>query len=210
MSTVEGWSENARELDQFYTNPLIAKRFVEEIDKLYGFDNFDRIIEPSMGNGYIYQYFPEDKRVGLDLIKNHPDCLEGDFLEWHPDKSNIKWNPLTLEKEKIMFIGNPPFGRNSNLAIEFFKHAAQFSDVICFIIPRTWMKYSIQRQIPKDFGLYWQAVLPDEAFIFNGKPYAVRCVAQCWSRYDPKPESDEKGLESWSEEITLNRLEVLL
>ena len=199
MEDFEVNRENAKELDQFYTNPIIAKRFVEAVDEIYGFYNFDYIIEPSMGEGFIYQFLPKDKRIGLDLEKNHPDCLQGDFLQWHPEKSGIEFNPLLLEKPKIMFIGNPPFGRNSNLAIEFFDHAAKFADVIAFIIPRTWMKYSVQRRLPSDFGLYLNAILPEASFIFKGNPYVVRCTAQAWSRYDPKPESNEEANVSWQD-----------
>lgn len=193
--------ENAKELDQFYTNPKIAQFFVEQIDKIYGFDNFDYVIEPSMGEGFIYDFLPADKRVGLDLEKNHPDCLEGDFLQWHPSKSNIPWNPLMMEKSKIIFVGNPPFGRNSSLATEFFHHAAKFSDVICFIIPRTWMKYSIHKRLPNDFGLYANWVIPDASFIYQGDPYVVKCVAQCWSRFDPQPQSEEEVNEDLREMI---------
>lgn len=191
--------EAAKELDQFYTNPKVAKRFVEEVDRIYGFDNFDYIIEPSMGEGFIYRFLPEDKRIGLDLEKNHPDCLEGDFLEWAPEKSGISWNPLFGDKPKIMFVGNPPFGRNSKLAVEFFEHAAKFSDVIAFIIPRTWVKYSIHKRLPKDFGLYFNAILPDASFIYKGEPYTVRCTAQAWSRFDPAPESEENADFDWRE-----------
>jgi hypothetical protein len=189
--------ENAKELDQFYTNPKVAKRFVEKINELYDFNTFDKVIEPSMGEGFIYQFLPEDKRIGLDLQKNHPDCLEGDFLKWTPEKSGIIDNPLLFERQKIIFVGNPPFGRNSTLAIDFFKHASNFADVICFIIPRTWMKYSIHRRLPSDYGLYFQAILPDASFIFKGNPYEVRCVAQCWSRFDPKPELQVEASEDW-------------
>lgn len=189
--------ENAAELDQYYTNPKVAKRFVEKVDELYGFKNFDHVVEPSMGEGFIYQWLPEDKRIGLDLEKNHPDCLEGDFLKWYPEKSGIENNPILLENKKLIFVGNPPFGRNSALAIEFFEHAAKFADVVCFIIPRTWMKYSIHKRIPSGFGLYWQAVLPDASFVFKGEPYTVRCVAQCWSRFDPMPNKEIEGSEDW-------------
>jgi hypothetical protein len=192
-------SDVSRELDQFYTNPKIGKRFVSEIDKLYGFDKFDYIIEPSMGEGFIYKYLPKNKRIGLDIEKNHPDCLEGDFLEWKPEKSNISYEPLLGKHPDIMFVGNPPFGRSSKLAVEFFEHAAKYSSVICFIIPRTWMRFAVQNRLPSDFGLYWQAVLPDAAFIFNGDPYEVRCVAQCWSRFDPKPETDINGTVDWQD-----------
>jgi hypothetical protein len=187
----------AQELDQFYTNPKVSKRFVEKIDELYGFDNFDFVIEPSMGEGFIYNFLPTDKRIGLDLEKNHPDCLEGDFLEWTPEKSGITWEPLLQKTDDMIFVGNPPFGRNSSLALEFFERCSYYSDVVCFIIPRTWMKFIIHRNIPSDFGLYWQAVLPDASFIHNDKPYEVRCVAQCWSRFDPRPDLDIEGYEDW-------------
>ena len=191
----------AKELDQFYTHPKIAKRFVEKVNDLYDLSSFDHVIEPSMGEGFIYEHLPTENRIGLDIQKNHPDCLEGDFLKWNPEKSGIVYEPLFGNAESIAFVGNPPFGRNSTLAIEFFEHCAKYSDVICFIIPRTWMKFVVHKRIPKDFGLYWQAILPDAAFLFNNKPYEVRCVAQCWSRYDPKPESEESGQEDWRDMV---------
>ena len=191
--------ETARDLDQFYTNPKISKRFCEKIDEIYDYSKYDHVIEPSMGEGFIYDYLPADKRIGLDLEKNHPDCLEGDFLEWTPEKSGITYEPLLGERPEIMFVGNPPFGKANKLALEFFWHASKFSDVICFIIPRTWTKFVIHNRIPNDFGLYWEAILPDSAFIFNGEPYDVRCVAQCWSRFDPRPDWDIENSENWSD-----------
>jgi len=189
--------EAAKGLDQFYTNPKIAERFVKKVDELYDLSSYDHVIEPSMGEGFIYDYLPTTNRIGLDIEKNHPDCLEGDFLKWNPEKSGIEYEPLFGTIPNIAFVGNPPFGRASGLAIEFFEHCALYSDMISFIIPRTWMKYSIHKKLPSDFGLYWQAILPDDSFILNGKPYEVRCVAQCWSKTDPKPELEIEGMEDW-------------
>ena len=189
--------EAAKDLDQFYTHPKISKRFVDKVDELYDLSSYDHVIEPSMGEGFIYENFPITNRIGLDIQKNHPDCLEGDFLKWKPEKSGIEYEPLLGKNPKIAFVGNPPFGRSSGLAIEFFEHCANYSDMIAFIIPRTWMKYVIHKRLPSDFGLYWQAILPDESFILNGKPYEVRCVAQCWSRFDPKPDLNIDGTEDW-------------
>lgn len=190
-------NDQTSKLDQFYTNPVIAERFVNTVDQIYRLNSFDYVIEPSMGQGFIYQYLPKDKRIGLDIQKNHPDCHEGDFLQWHPDKSGIQWDPLLCKVPKIAFIGNPPFGRNSSLAIAFFKHASKYSNVIAFIIPRSWMKYSIHRQLPKNFGLYYNALLPDNSFIYNDEPYSVPCTAQIWSTYDPKPGLDQALVEDW-------------
>jgi len=192
-------TETAKDLDQFYTNPLIAKRFVEKVNEIYDLSSFDYVIEPSMGEGYIYEHLPTANRVGLDIEKNHPDCLEGDFFDWSPEKSGIEYEPLFGVSPNIIFVGNPPFGRNSSLAIDFFAHAAKYSDDICFIIPKTWSKYSVQRRLPEDFGLYYEATLPEAAFIFNGKPYNVRCVAQCWSRNDPNPDYEGESTENWED-----------
>ena len=197
MTEVIDAVEAAKDLDQFYTHPKIGKRFVEKIDELYDLPSFDHVIEPSMGEGFIYDYLPTTNRIGLDIEKNHPDCLEGDFLKWNPEKSGIEYEPLLGLNPNIAFVGNPPFGRSSGLAIEFFEHCANYSDMVSFIIPRTWMKYVIHKRLPSDFGLYWQAILPDAAFILNGKPYEVRCVAQCWSRFDPRPDLDIDGTEDW-------------
>ena len=185
-------------LDQFYTNPKISKRFVAKIDEIYDLSSFDHIIEPSMGEGFIYDHLPTN-RIGLDIQKNHPDCLEGDFLEWSPESSGISYEPLFPPLPRILFVGNPPFGKNSGLAIDFFEHAAKYADDICFIIPKSWSKYMTQRRLPNDFGLYFEAKLPEKSFIFQGEPYGVRCVAQCWSRNDPKIDSNINGIEDWRE-----------
>ena len=196
--------EAAKDLDQFYTHPKIGKRFVDKVDELYDLSSYDHVIEPSMGEGFIYDYLPTTNRIGLDIEKNHPDCVEGDFLKWKPEKCGIEYEPLLGKTPSIAFVGNPPFGRSSGLAIEFFEHCALYSDMVSFIIPRTWMKYVIHKRLPGDFGLYWQAILPDAAFILNGKPYEVRCVAQCWSRHDPRPDLDIDGTEDWREmDLTL-------
>ena len=190
-------SETAKALDQFYTHPKISERFVQKIDELYDLNSFDHVVEPSMGEGFIYDYLPEHNRIGLDIEKNHPDCLEGDFFDWTPEKSGIEYEPLLGNEAKIAMVGNPPFGRASNIAIPFFLHAAKFADVVCFVIPRMWMRHGIHSRIPNDFGLYFEAILPDKAFIFNGKPHEVKCVAQCWSRYDPKPQISGDHKEDW-------------
>ena len=190
-------TDEAKDLDQFYTHPKVAERFVKKVDELYDLSSFDKVIEPSMGEGFIYDHLPSHNRIGLDIQKNHSDCLEGDFLKWTPDKSGIEYEPLMGTVPNLAFVGNPPFGRASGLALQFFKHCANWGDVVCFIIPRTWVRFEIHQHIPSDFGLYWQAILPDASFILKGKPYEVRCVAQCWSRYDPQIDSNVLDSEDW-------------
>ena len=190
-------TDTAKDLDQFYTHPKISKRFVDKVDEIYDLSSYDYVIEPSMGEGFIYEHLPSENRIGLDIEKNHPECLEGDFFKWKPEKSGIEYEPLLGMYPRMIFVGNPPFGRSSSLAVDFFYHAAQFGDDIAFIIPNTWSKFSVQNRLPDDFGLYYEAVLPEYAFIFNGKPYPVRCVAQCWSREVPNYDYEGPQQEDW-------------
>ena len=192
-------TDTAKDLDQFYTHPKISKRFVDKVDEIYDLSSYDHVIEPSMGEGFIYEHLPTQNRIGLDIEKNHPECLEGDFFEWYPEKSGIEYEPLLGQSPRNIFVGNPPFGRSSALAIDFFFHAANFSDDICFVIPRTWSKFSVHNRLPRDFGLYYEAILPEHAFVFNGRPYGVRCVAQCWSRNDPNPNYTGPQQENWED-----------
>lgn len=189
----------AKDLDQFYTHPKISKRFVDKVNEIYDLSSYDYVIEPSMGEGFIYEHLPVENRIGLDIEKNHPDCLEGDFFEWVPEKSGITYEPLLGERPSMIFVGNPPFGRSNALAVDFFNHAAKFGDDICFVIPNTWAKFTIHNRLPPDFGLYYEATLPEFAFLHNGRPYGVRCVAQCWSRHDPNPEYDGPQKEDWQD-----------
>lgn len=190
--------EKSKALDQFYTNPLLAERFVNVINNFIDLKSFDNVIEPSAGTGAILDFLPESNRIGLDLDPKREDILEGDFFDYKfPSGNNA-------------VVGNPPFGKQSKLAVEFFNKCAQHSELIAFIIPRSWMKFRIQNQLNKDFGLYYSAVLPDAAFIYNDKAHKVRCCAQIWMKRDlaatlPEVMIDDQ-LQSWNDLVTQETL----
>ena len=62
------------------------------------------------------------------------------------------------------------------------------SDVIAFILPVSFMKWSVQKNLSSNFALYNYLYLEPESFTSNGKPYSVRTVFQIWvkkgSQYD--------------------------
>ena len=177
----------AKELNQFYTKPEIAFRFVNEIDKIIGFENYDNIIEPSAGSGNILKYLPKNKRIGVDLEPFHPEVIKQDFFDYK--------YPLG----KNLTIGNPPFGKQSTIAIPFFNKAALYSDAIAFIIPIMWMKYRCHRMLNPDFGLYLNIILPNNSFTFGYEDYDVTCVAQLWMKDLPKKEFKQNI--SWNKDI---------
>ena len=120
--------------------------------------SFDYIIEPSVGNGAFYHLFDHTKRIAIDIDPKIDGAIKMDFLKWN-----------CLLKGNIITIGNPPFGKNSNLAVDFFNHSATFSNVIAFILPKTFRKNSFVKKLDKNFHLIYDEDVPKNSFIFNNK-----------------------------------------
>ena len=67
-------------------------------------------------------------------------------------------------------------------AIKFFNHASKWADVIAFIIPRTFRKASIINRLDRYFHKIYDETIPDNSFLFQGRPYNVPCCTQIWQR----------------------------
>jgi hypothetical protein len=161
---------NARKLDQFYTHPTVAKNCFNAIKETVKISKKAVFLEPSAGAGAFFKLFPRSRRIGLDLEPNHPEVIEQDFFLFKHDPS----------RTPLITVGNPPFGKNSSLAVRFFNHAAQFSSVIAFIIPKTFRKESIQKRLDANFSCVLDNDLPPNSFLFEGSPYDVPCCFQIW------------------------------
>lgn len=167
-----------KELDKFYTHPDIAKKFVEEINKLINLDDYDLVIEPSAGSGNFLKFLPVNT-LALDLEPEAANIIKQDFFKYVSP-----YDPMT-NNIRIVCIGNPPFGTGymNPLAKAFFNHAATFSETICFIVPAKWhTSWKVHAQLNKNFGLYFSELLPKNSFVFDKKPYDVNCCMQIWSK----------------------------
>lgn len=167
--------DNSRKLDQFYTDPAYAQQFYNEIQQHIDLTKYDHVLEPSAGTGSFYNLLDKKKRIGLDLEPKAAGIIKTDFFDWKAPAG-----------KKILTIGNPPFGKSAGLAVKFFNRAAEFSDVIAFVIPRTFRKASIINRLDKNFHCIYDETVPDHSFIFNGASYNVPCAAQIWQR-EKKP-----------------------
>lgn len=161
----------ASRLDQFYTNPDLARQYAGQVVAAYG-PSIDWFIEPAAGTGAFVQPLQSAGKpvIALDIAPQGNDIREGDFL-----KDDL-WPP----SGKIAVVGNPPFGKNSSLAVKFFNRAAERACAIAFIVPRTFRKHSIHRRLNPYFALVVDEDVPDYAFIKDGKPYDVPCAWQIW------------------------------
>ena len=152
------------ELDKFYTKKEIAKELISYLDVT----KYDKIIEPSAGNG---SFSKQIKNITAFHIMPEDNSIEKmDFFCFNSDKGNI------------LTIGNPPFGRNASMAIKFFNHAAEYSKTISFIVPLSFRKESIQKKLNPYFVLLKDIDIPADSFTCMGKDYPVPCCFQIWER----------------------------
>ncbi len=157
--------------DCFYTNRAIAAKCFDFVQESCGKD-FTLWVEPSAGEGAFLDMMPEPK-IGIDIQESkHPEIKTANFLEWEPP----------VNTGKIITMGNPPFGKNSSLAVRFFNHAARFSDTIAMIFPRTFQKASIINRLHKNFHMIAEMGIPPESFTLSGNPYSVPCAFQVWGK----------------------------
>ena len=84
----------------------------------------------------------------------------------------------------MVFLGNPPFGKQSSLAKKFIKHITkcQNTTVIGFILSKSFKKESMQKCFPLNYWLVEQINLPNDAFNIGGKVHDVPCVFQIWQK----------------------------
>lgn len=159
-------------LDKFYTKPEVAALYIAKAD----ISHYTTIIEPSAGNGSFSSQIPNC--IALDLKPEGVGIREQDWLKYeHPEK---------LDGEKVLIIGNPPFGQQNSVAVKFINHAAAFADRVAFILPVSFKKESVQNRISLDMHLTYEEDLPKNSFTFNGENYDVKCVFQIWDRKEEK------------------------
>lgn len=159
--------------EQYYTDPALAHRCVEYVDRVMALSSFTTCVEPSAGDGAFLGLLPSDRRIGIDLEPRHAEVREADFLSWRPEPAD----------GRILTIGNPPFGQRAALAVAFLRHACSFSDVVAFILPRSFNKYTFQDRVDPHFHLVGGFDC-DEFVDVSGRPVAVRAVFQVWEHRD--------------------------
>jgi hypothetical protein len=167
-------------IDKFYTCPTTAKNCVEHVTACMSIDPInDLIIEPSAGNGSFILEITTccQNAIFYDIEPEHPLIIKADFLLLNCDTI------VGLDTvKKIHVIGNPPFGRQSSLAIQFIKKSAEFADSISFILPKSFKKDSMQKHFPAKFHLVFQADMEANSFLQDGVKVDVPCVFQIWEK----------------------------
>jgi predicted RNA methylase len=130
--------------EQYYTPKPLALELVAQIEKVLGSLAGKTILEPAGGTGSFIEAVQAKgvtRVISFDIEPLHELVTQGNFLEQEIKETNL------------ITISNPPFGRNNSLSIPFFNHAAKVSDAICFIVPRSWRKWSVTNRLDLGFEL---------------------------------------------------------
>ena len=133
------------ENDKYYTSPELAQYCVDKAKEIIGEENIAEWLEPSGGNGVFLDYLP-DGTYSCDIEPEDNRIIKQDYLELD-----------TEYKKDRCIIGNPPFGRSCNLAVQFYKMSIRLGDYIVFILPisqlnNTYKFYEFDLLFSEDLG----------------------------------------------------------
>ena len=162
-------------LDMFYTTRQCAEACFRALLRHLSTPAEDLyFIEPSAGDGVFYDLLPKRRRQGIDIAPRHKAVRQADFLQWSPTRG---------KPETRVVVGNPPFGKRGDKALQFLRHAAQMADTIGFILPMCFRKFALQKKLPADLALARQTRLSQTGFrLPDGRPYQINTIFQIWSR----------------------------
>jgi len=166
-------------IDKFYTNFIAVEKCITLLKKYITITNDDLVIEPSAGNGSFINHIKSlsSNYIFYDLEPEHSEIIKQDYLDFdHTAFTNNN------SYKKFHVIGNPPFGRQSSLAIKFIKKSCEYCDSLSFILPKSFKKDSIKKHFPLEYHLTCEYDMPHKSFIVDEKEYDVPCVFQIWER----------------------------
>jgi predicted RNA methylase len=169
--------------EQYYTPRALAEDLVQKVKAIIPDFSSRTVLEPAGGTGAFVEAAKNagaQKVLSLDIEPKHGDVTKANYL-------NAK-----LKLQDAVTISNPPFGRNNSLSIPFFNRAAEHSEYIAFIVPRSWRKWSVINRLDRRFHLVLDEDLSidyvDDTHNLISQKNNLKTCFQVWQR---KPELRE-------------------
>ena len=163
--------------EQYYTPRELAEELVLKVKALIPDFSSRTVLEPAGGTGAFVEAAKNAgaKRVlSVDIEPKHAEVGKADYLE------------TELKLANAVTISNPPFGRNNSLSIPFFNRAAEHSEYIAFIVPRSWRKWSVMNRLNRNFHLIHDEDLTidyvDDTHTLISQRNLLKTCFQVWKR----------------------------
>jgi predicted RNA methylase len=160
--------------EQYYTPGNLASELVSVVARLVPDFASRTVLEPAGGTGAFVDAAVAlgAKVVSFDIEPLHASVERFDFLE------------AELRLSNAVTISNPPFGRNNSLSIPFFNRAADHSEYIAFIVPRSWRKWSVINRLDPRFHLISDQDIVVDYVDASGKRLSEKKIlATCFQVY---------------------------
>jgi len=164
-------------IDKYYTKESVVESCLSLIKTHLNIGENDLCIEPSAGNGSFISgiKLAFNNYIFYDLEPENTEIIKQDYLQGNYADLHSKFN-------NIHIIGNPPFGRQSSLAIKFIKKSCEFCNSISFILPKSFKKDSLKKHFTQNFHLIFEIDLPEKSFLVEGEEHNVPCIFQIWEK----------------------------
>lgn len=180
MNQTKGLKRNT--IDKYYTKSETVELCLSLVKKHIVINpDCDLIVEPSAGNG---AFVASIKTIALNskFYDLEPDDIHGEIIK----QDYLLYDSMQIVRNfpAIHVIGNPPFGRQSSLAIKFVKKSCEFCNSISFILPKSFKKDSLKKVFPAQFHLVCEQDMPDKSFLVSNLEHDVPCVFQIWLKKD--------------------------
>lgn len=169
--------------EQYYTPRELASELVLKVKALIPDFSSRTVLEPAGGTGAFVdaaKLAGAKKVLSVDIEPKHRAVGKGDYLE------------TELKLKNAVTISNPPFGRNNSLSIPFFNRAAEHSEYIAFIVPRSWRKWSVINRLNRNFHLVLDEDLQidyvDDTHTLITQKNLLKTCFQVWQRKEEQRE----------------------
>ena len=209
--------------DRFFTRPDGVRKALSVLAEVCGPELRDAkaVIEPSAGSGAflaaLAEAAPCAEILAYDLApmptpQGLAQVTKLDFLKGGKKVAD------DLAGRAAIVAGNPPYGRNSALAVRFINACAALPhvDVVGFILPLAFTKASVQRRVRR-FVLERSVDLNASECTFNdhsrsaGAERVVPSCFQVWRRGVPPPTPEPPTPRGWTyvKNTAAHRLQVI-
>lgn len=166
--------------EQYYTDSSVVDICMQEVMNHINITDMN-LLEPAGGTGEFIEGF---RRFGIadscilsyDIEPKHSMVQKASFFDVE----------ITKGTRPLICITNPPFGRANSLSKKFFNHAAKSCDYICFLVPKSWRKWSVINSLDDNFHLVGDIEMPANCFYMSDgsrkEKDVLKTVFQVWEK----------------------------
>ena len=158
MGAQDGSKDSIKFKDAYFTQKSDVEWCMAKLDELYGLDG-KTALEPSVGGGAFVLASPQLNWTTNELFPEFADGFEADF------QIDFAKGDRSAMGQFDFVIGNPPYGKASNLARRFLLNALEHTNVVAMVLPKALRRQTAwDRYFPDDCKVVCEEDLPSQTF----------------------------------------------